>query len=189
MRSLFELSKGEIGGRVGGRVQNGPSPNGSSARLFGNATANNLQRPSRLIVRDAFLINADDLLEKTEIPYVEIKTEVVIDRITSAAIPRTFERVPAGARFGLRMVLNIFENDLAPEDELLQSLASSLALLQDDYIGGSGSRGYGQVKISLDSILVRTSEDFYLNSQEPREAEADGNIQKYFLKFLKQKEK
>lgn len=187
MRSLYELSKGEIGGPVGGPVQNGPSPNSSSARLFGNATGGNNQRPSRLIVRDAFLINDKELLEKTEFPYVEVKTEVVIDRITSAAMPRTFERVPAKARFGLQMVLNIFENDQASQDELLQSLASSLRLLQDDYIGGSGSRGYGQIDITLHSIKIRTSEGYYLNSEAPIEAEADDNIQKLFESFLKKK--
>lgn len=183
MRSLYEISTGEFHYDERGPIKNGPARDGLPAWLFGNATGNDEQRPSRLIVRDAFLINADDLLEKTEIPYVEVKTEVVIDRITSKALPRTFERVPAGARFGLQMVLNIFENDKASVDELLQALASSLRLLQDDYLGGSGSRGYGQVKITLNNIILRTSEHYYLAGGQGQELEADEKIWNYFSSF------
>ena len=80
-------------------------------------------------------------------PYTESKTEVAIDRVTSKANPRTFERVPAGAKFKLNMVLNIFEGE--NETELKNTLNQAIKLLEDDYLGGHGSRGYGQVKIHL----------------------------------------
>jgi CRISPR-associated protein Csm3 len=73
---------------------------------------------------------------------------VAIDRITAKANPRTFERVPAGAKFKLNMVLNIFEGE--NESNLKATLKQAINLLHDDYLGGHGSRGYGQVKIELD---------------------------------------
>lgn len=99
--------------------------------------------PSRLIVRDAELINGDEIMN-TDLPYTESKTEVAINRITAKATPRTFERVPAGAKFKLNMVLNIFDDD--NEESLKQTLEQAVKLLEDDYLGGCGSRGYGHVK-------------------------------------------
>lgn len=165
MRSLLEITTGNIGGKAGGVVNNGPSSkmgdtnNPLSADLFGNAT-NEAQKPSRLIVRDLSLINHEELLAKTEIPYTEGKTEVVIDRITSAAMPRQNERVPAGARFRLNLVVNIWELD-NNEGKLMSLLFSSLQLLSDDYLGGHGSRGYGQISIDIQGINEKTTADYY----------------------------
>jgi CRISPR-associated protein Csm3 len=166
MRSLLEISTGKIGGPAGGVVKHGPLGDTSSnnnplpADLFGNAANNDKQKPSRLIVRDLSLINHKELLEKTEIPYTEGKTEVVIDRITSAAMPRQNERVPAGAKFKLNMVVNIWEQD-ANERQLLETLFASLQLLSDDYLGGHGSRGYGQVSINITSMEEKSTDTYY----------------------------
>lgn len=158
MRSLLEVSLGLIKDVQMGKVQNGPSDIGPSADLFGNATNDN-QKPSRLIVRDCALLNSEELLKLTEIPYTEGKTEVVIDRITSAANPRQIERVPAGARFELNFVLNIWEHD--NEDILIMNLFKALELLRDDYLGGSGSRGYGQISIDIENILEKSTSEYY----------------------------
>jgi len=160
MRSLFEVSIGQIKDVHMGTVRNGPSDEGKSADLFGNATGKENQKASRLIVRDCNLINHDELLKKTEIPYTEGKTEVVIDRITSAANPRQIERVPAGARFALNMVLNIWEQD-NNRTELIDNLFKSLELLRDDYLGGNGSRGYGQIKILITNVVEKSTESYY----------------------------
>ena len=59
--------------------------------------------PTRLIVRDALLtVETRERFDQidTDMPYTEVKTEVAIDRITSAATPRSTERVPAEATFG-----------------------------------------------------------------------------------------
>jgi CRISPR-associated protein Csm3 len=109
------------------------------------------------------LLNHEDLLSKTEIPYTEGKTEVVIDRITSAAMPRQNERVPAGAEFKLNLVLNIWEGDPS-EDLLLEMLFKGLQLLEDDYLGGHGSRGYGQVSIQIDEMWEKDGCLYYGNS-------------------------
>jgi CRISPR-associated protein Csm3 len=73
----------------------------------------------------------------------EVKSENAIDRITCQANARTLERVPAGARFRVRLVLDI----LSPEDrELIPRLVEGLRLLEDDTLGGGGSRGNGRVR-------------------------------------------
>lgn len=163
MRSLFQVSKGSINPiaqSFGGKVKYGPTEIGPDADLFGNASGKDNQKPSRLIVRDCNLMNAKELLEKTEMPYTEGKTEVLIDRITSAANPRQIERVPAGAKFHLNMVLNIWEQD-NNASALMEYLFKSLELLRDDYLGGSGSRGYGQVSIEIEKILEKDSDIYY----------------------------
>ncbi len=127
--------------------------------MFGNAI-NEGQKPSRVIVRDCNMTNAKEVLEKTELPYTEGKTEVVIDRITSAAMPRQLERVPGGAQFGLNLIVNIWEQD-NNEEQLMENLFKSLQLLKDDYLGGHGSRGYGQVSFKIDDVKEKTSSGYY----------------------------
>ncbi len=165
MRSLLEVSLGEIGGKQGVNVNYGPSSDGQAAALFGNSIGGENQKASRVIVRDSNLVNAEELLEKTEIPYTEGKTEVVLDRITSAASPRQIERVPAGAVFSLNIILNIWEQD-GNEQMLIKNLFRSLQLVHDDYLGGSGSRGYGQVDFVIYDILEKSVETYYGGNQE-----------------------
>lgn len=150
MRALVEIAKGCISD---GKASN--DPKSLSGELFGVATGNSDNRPSRLIVRDVELdLSKPEMFDNTDLPYTESKTEVAIDRITAKANPRTFERVPAGAQFKLNMVLNIFEGE--NEQRLKETLQLAIRLLQDDYLGGHGSRGYGQVEIRLDSQDGRT---------------------------------
>jgi CRISPR-associated protein Csm3 len=145
MRSLVEIYNGE--------ANNGKPSNKTTSKagaLFGVSGDSDNSHPSRLIVRDAELdINSCDF-SKTDLPYTESKTEVNIDRVTAKANPRTFERVPAGAKFKLSMVLNIFSGE--DEAALKKTLLQAIQLLEDDYLGGQGSRGYGQVEIKLDKI-------------------------------------
>lgn len=125
--------------------------------LFGYASNN---QPSKLIVRDAYL--TADSVEKLvaaslDMPYTENKYENTIDRIKGKAEhPRQSERVPAGAEFDVEMVINVWDNDSA--DELKQLLKQGVALIENDYLGGSGSRGYGQVKFG-ELIFVELSAD------------------------------
>ncbi len=145
MRSLVEIANGETNG---GKPTN--NPNTKAGALFGVSGDSDNSRPSRLIVRDAELdISDEKMFANTDLPYTESKTEVAIDRVTSKANPRTFERVPAGAKFKLNMVLNIFEGE--DESALKETLNQAIKLLEDDYLGGHGSRGYGQVKVHLNN--------------------------------------
>lgn len=102
--------------------------------------------PTRLIVRDVMMDgdSAKSLLAtKTDLPYTEVKWEAAIDRVTAAATPRQMERVPAGAIFApMEIVFSVF----LPEDMgLFAHVLTALQLVQDDYLGGQGSRGSGKV--------------------------------------------
>lgn len=106
-------------------------------------------RPSKVIVRDAMLTaeSAKALREcdNLDMPYTENKFENVIDRVKGVAEhPRQSERVPAGAEFHLEMIVNIWDDD--NEDALMSLLEKGMNMLENDYLGGSGSRGYGQIK-------------------------------------------
>lgn len=112
---------------------------------------------TRLQVRDAFLDESsvtDEIKANIELEWTEVKFETAIDRITGTAAQGTLrqvERVPAGARFGLEMVYNIF----APEDiERFKLVFVALQLLEHDYLGGMGSRGYGRVQITDLALFV-----------------------------------
>lgn len=157
MRSLIELRYACCDTDKKGNVGPSQDPKSKSGMLFGTAGKENDQKhPSRVIFRDAPLIVNNDGGEygpegidfsHTDLPYTESKTEVSIDRVTSAANPRTFERVPAGAKFRFEMVLNVFEGE---NKEMMDSLLNeAMALLENDYLGGNGSRGYGQVKFEV----------------------------------------
>ena len=166
MRSLLEkLHNLELKEIVSGKIymHTCENPDCTLCNLFGRS-ADKAASNTRLIVRDAKCTNIDWLEQATdtELPYAETKTEVIIDRITSAAQPRTFERVPAGAKFDLEMILTLYDGD--KEDEYIKMIFEGLRLLQDDYLGGSGSRGYGKVKVHIERIERKTAED-YINGQ------------------------
>jgi CRISPR-associated protein Csm3 len=122
-------------GRNPGRVEKvtGDSIEGASAT------------PARLTVYDAPLVVdsiTPQMRENLDDELTEVKSENAVDRITSQANPRTLERVPSGARFRFRMVLDV----LCEEDKpLLGRVAEGLRLLEDDALGGGGSRGNGRV--------------------------------------------
>jgi len=120
--------------------------------LFGiteNKANNTENQPSKIIVRDAML--SDDskktLLDcdNLDMPYTENKFENVIDRVKGIAQhPRQTERVPAGAEFNAEFIINVWDDD--DEQELMALFEKGIRLLENDYLGGSGSRGYGQIK-------------------------------------------
>ena len=127
--------------------------------------------PTRVIVRDTFLTRESlDALDRadTDTDFTEIKTEVAIDRITSAATPRQQERVPAGATFGpFQIVHSLYtqnENDrhnqLQGELQFFDTVLTGIELLEDDYLGGSGSRGSGQIAFK-DLTLTFKSRECY----------------------------
>ncbi len=122
--------------------------------LYGVAARDSSKNiPSRLIVRDAQMdqesVSKLQQSDYTDMPYSEVKTEVVIDRVTSAAMPRQLERVPAGTVFNTTLVLNVFAND--DESRLVDYVKVGLRLMEDDYLGGNGSRGSGHIRIDWDN--------------------------------------
>jgi CRISPR-associated protein Csm3 len=132
--------------------------------------------PARLIVRDCHLEQSSvNQLKKidTGLFMTEWKFENSIDRITAAANPRQFERVPMGAKFKFELVYTVENMEQAQHD--LQNLAIALAILEDDALGGHGSRGYGKIKFSNFKLGYRNL-DYYrrmVASTAPENALAD----------------
>ena len=141
-------------------------------QVFGVAPQRDLRgktMPGRLIVRDTFLTPESlDALDRadTDTDFTEIKTEVAIDRITSAATPRQQERVPAGTTFGpFQIVHSLYtldennpNNQLEHELGHFNTVLTGMELLVDDYLGGSGSRGSGQITFENLTMTFKSRE-------------------------------
>ena len=119
-------------------------------------------RPSKIIVRDAMLseesvqtLKACDYLD---MPFTETKCENVIDRVYGKAEhPRQSERVPAGVTFNAEFIINVWDDD--KEEDLLNLFNKGLKLLENDYLGGSGSRGYGQIRFGEQTKTVLSNDN------------------------------
>ncbi|WP_104761740.1 type III-A CRISPR-associated RAMP protein Csm3 [Helicobacter cetorum] len=121
--------------------------------LFGESAGSNSNvneiKITRAIFRDSFLSKESRklyLAHPNRKPF-EIKAENTIDRVKVTANPRFMERVPSGLEFDCEIVLRDFGFD----DVFLQLLFKNtlhlgLLLLQNDYLGGGGSRGSGRVE-------------------------------------------
>ncbi len=163
MRSLLEKREGaeqnhKIGKNVFIHVCSNPKCKVCS--IFG-VPGDKAQAPTRLIVRDIPLgdESARELSEaKTDLPYSEIKWEVAIDRATSQATPRPIERVPAGAIFKpVELIYSIYETeDINRFDKLMEAMK----LIEDDYLGGLGSRGSGKVKFENITLLCKATKNY-----------------------------
>lgn len=121
---------------------------GRMERVQGEALEAKSATPSRLTVYDAPLdleSITPQMRENLDDELTEVKSENAVDRITSQANPRTLERVPVGAKFRFRLIMDI----LCEEDKpLFGRVVEGLRLLEDDSLGGGGSRGNGRVRIS-----------------------------------------
>lgn len=106
-------------------------------RMFGSTSAR-----SRLQFADAFVSNNESM---KAVGLTEVKSENVIKRLSSEAMPRQIERVNAGTVFAETVVYDASDEDEMRED--LQLLAKAMKLLQMDYLGGHGSRGSGRVSL------------------------------------------
>ncbi|MDW8404970.1 type III-A CRISPR-associated RAMP protein Csm3 [Chloroflexus sp.] len=118
--------------------------------------------PTRLAIRDVPLTpeSEQELRQlRTDLPYTEIKWEAAIDRVTSAAAPRQIERVPAGAVFGpAEAVYSVYAGageTVAEVVKLFGALLEAFTYLEDDYLGGMGSRGNGQVRLCAVQVAAR----------------------------------
>ena len=134
------------------------------ARLFGSAAKGGRGgKPSRLQFFDLKMTeDSARYMEQLELDtYMgEIKFENTINRLTAAANPRQIERVPAGTKFEFRLVYNIEREDEWRAD--MKTLCDGLMLLQMDYLGGHGSRGYGRISLHgfrVDHFTLRGAKD------------------------------
>lgn len=127
-------------------------------RLFGSAKKGNIKR-SRIQIADMVMANADEFRQRGTQSLTEIKIENTINRLTAVANPRQIERVIRGSEFALDMIYEVEEESEIVED--LSMLAEGMKLLQYDYLGGHGSRGYGKVRfkdVQADTVVGELDE-------------------------------
>jgi CRISPR-associated protein Csm3 len=165
MRSLMELNSNEAS-------QNIIKSKGQSCKcgkclpchIFGTSAdevdEGQLQGPTRIIVRDSF--PSPETIEKWAetddvVSGAEVKYENTLNRITSEAKPRNQERVPKDSSFNFEIIFSVYEND---DPGNLRGVFESMLLLQDSYLGGSGTRGYGKIKFE-NIALVKRSKEYY----------------------------
>ncbi|MFR8803084.1 MAG: type III-A CRISPR-associated RAMP protein Csm3 [Anaerovoracaceae bacterium] len=126
-----------------------------STDVGGNEIINNLfgcsrtNQPSKIIVRDAYMTEQSVITlrnnDNLDMPYTEGKWENVISRTKGTAEhPRQTERIPAGVEFATEFIINLWDDD--EPQQLLDLFNEGIHALENDYLGGSGSRGYGQIK-------------------------------------------
>lgn len=133
---------------------------------------------TRLYVRDAVLNTdnfsnafSEDEREQLETDYTESKWENTIDRKTgTAGNPRQLERVPAGATFDFEMVYNAYDDGNSEKDHI-NMIVRAMRMLEDDYLGGHGSRGYGQIKFKNVVFSFKGKEEYENDNIEKEEEE------------------
>jgi CRISPR-associated protein Csm3 len=159
IRSLLELEYGLYAD--GGGVHSCDREDCPICLIFGRGAKEKVEAgPTRLIVRDASPTedteekwkNDEDIFHGTE-----IKGENTINRITSMANPRFIERVPAGSEFNFEMIYSVYQKE---DYDRLKMLFEGMCLLEDDYIGASGTRGYGKIKFKDLEFKKKTKKDY-----------------------------
>jgi CRISPR-associated protein Csm3 len=108
------------------------------------------QKPTRLIFRDLYLSDNDKKKFRDGEIVTEFKTEIVIDRSKGTAKDgglRSIERVPPSVKFNGEILIRYLNDDELKKITMV--LEEGIKLLNNDYLGGSGSRGYGAVKVTL----------------------------------------
>lgn len=153
MRSLLARDKGTVPAKGVKGFENDCS---EVKRLFGsssktsNATGDGIQM-SRLQFADCLLSNRDALPQ-----IFENKFENTIDRLTSVANPRQIERVVRGAEFRFEVIYNVEDPEQLEED--FANIALGLSLIENDYLGGGGTRGNGRVRFNDITARVVTGD-------------------------------
>lgn len=177
MRSLMEWAEGKV--TVKG-IYTSSDKDDVICRIFGApAEANREAGPTRLLVRDALADEEtrgkmDELESRQGLPKVEVKTEVNINRVTSKPLsgPRQTERVPVGSKFDFEIVYAIYDVEgLKVRDvDLIPRVFTAMRLVEHSALGGSGSRGYGQVRFLLAKPLIYTLDDYLSGAAKAKDA-------------------
>lgn len=140
-----------------GNFEDGPM-NEELNKLFGlnndfrikkGKAVENFETPTRLIFRDFFLNDECKMQFSNGQINTEFKTEIVIDRSKGTAKQgglRTIERVPPEVVFEGEILMRYLDGE---EDSTSKVLTEGIKLLNNDFLGGSGSRGYGAVSVEL----------------------------------------
>lgn len=135
-------------------------------RLFGSAKKERLKR-SRIIISDMVMCNDKELREKGLQSMTEVKFENSINRLMAVANPRQIERAVRGSQFDMDFIYEVEEENEIVED--FEILSQGMKLLQYDYLGGHGSRGYGKIKfndLQADVVIGDVSDEIMADCNE-----------------------
>ena len=129
--------------------------------LFGSAR---LKKASRVLFSDMFLDNLEELKHAGLTSATEVKFENSISRATAVANPRQIERFP------MQLIYEV-SSDRTSEQVIsdFKLLKEGLKLLEYDYLGGSGSRGYGRVhfsELTADVVIGTVDEELMEQCQK-----------------------
>lgn len=123
-------------------------------RIFGSSEKGNIKR-ARLQVSDAFYSDySKQHFAENDISYTETKFENTINRLTAVANPRQIERVTRGSEFDFTFIYNVDDEDEVEQD--FKNIEQAVLLLENDYLGGGGTRGNGRVEfknINLETVV------------------------------------
>ena len=123
--------------------------------LFGSSKKDNIHT-RRVLFSDMIMSNWDDLKKLGLRTKTEVKFENTINRATAVANPRQIERVVRGALFPMSIIYEMTDPETLKKD--FKILKTGFKLLEADYLGGSGSRGYGKIEFKNLDINVRFGE-------------------------------
>lgn len=193
LRVLLELNDVQSSESV---IENNGKPSSSidcvATQIFGISTyrssdpeKNIWKYPTRIIVRDAF--PTEDTIKKwkntDEIwDGVELKYENAVDRINANSYPRNIERIPRGSKFNFEIIFSVYDED---NEKNFLELLKSMKLLEDNYLGGSGTRGFGKVKFSNLKITKRDLNYYYEGKINPKNTLPFDNINETYNFFKK----
>ncbi len=205
MRSLLEWVYGRVEvmyGRANGDIEKAGKPCDCGecevCIVFGTGDAKTYERlakegkeqpgPPRAKFFD--LYPTEKTLEKLEDTlgkgiFTEIKTENQINRITSRANPRKVERVPAGAEFEGRIIFDCFKEK---DRELLDLIFNGMRKLEDNFLGGYGSRGSGRIEFKNISVIWRPA-DYYKGKAQEEKLGEDITLEEALSKLEEWKKK
>ena len=154
LRSLMEWKLGKVA-EYGGKPCSCGKGDCKICRVFGSANNGKNEDdesakrgPTRVIVRDAVLTEDWKTAFADGKPIVEEKSENSLNRITAVANPRPIERVVQGVEFDFEIdyrVLDTGDDGETDKKYFNEVVLESLELLKNDFLGGGGSRGNGQI--------------------------------------------
>ena len=162
MRSLLEIMEGRY--TNDGKPCDCGKVDCPVCPVFGTSAATTSREeigPTRVIIRDANLSEEWEKRFKAGDLPMEVKYENIIHRIKGTAEnPRPIERVPGGVEFDFHFSFKKFDKD---PDNYFNNLLKAMKLLELDALGGSGSRGCGQIKFTNISIDGKPQKDSFLD--------------------------
>lgn len=121
-------------------------------------------RRTRLIVRDALPDDESISRAQSMDGFIEVKGENLINPVTGEANPRFIDRVIPGMKFRTEMIIQILDGD--NEETYKNYVKEAFKLIEDSYLGGQGSRGYGKVKINIVDAKTKVRDDYEKMARE-----------------------